>query len=418
MSIRSKLVGGVLTLFGIFIVQSCWVLVHLSGLHFQEIFTVLGDPAGGLRSVLICFLGVSTILVSILIFLIQRFIRPISHLEQAVERLAQGDLDEKSSQSLRAGDEFFKLEVAIAGLAGNLRSVFQTTSLNWHIVAEATRKVEGMAERYQGALERVADRCGDLFSSSEGLTAVSTQLEFSAEETALQSTAVSSATEEVSVSVQTMAISMDQMTESIKEISRNTNQGREIALQAVELASDTNSEISDLGMNSGEIGKVVKLISAVAAQTNLLALNATIEAARAGDAGRGFAVVANEVKELAGETARATEEISTKISRVQVNVQKVVVSAAKIQGIIEQISDMQTSVAVAIDEQTAMTAEITRSVADAASSTKEIAKNVTHVSQSAELSNNGAAQTRKAAGRLMELASEMQSMVDGIRTDQ
>jgi len=389
----------------------------VQGLGFQEIIVGPSGRAGDDRLVLIGFLGLVLLVVVILLFLIYRLFRPIFHLERVVGKLAQGNLDEPVAQGLATKDEFFKLEATILGLVEELRTLFCTGQLDWNAIAETSAKVEEMTRTYHEALERVALRCSDLFSSSEGLTAVSSQLELSAEETALQSTAVSSATEEVSVSVQTMAVSMDQMTESIKEIARNTNQGRGIARQAVELASETNAVVSDLGVNSEEIGKVIKLISSVAEQTNLLALNATIEAARAGDAGRGFAVVANEVKELAGETARATEEISSKISSVQTNVDKVVDSSGQIRGIIEEINDMQTSVAVAIDQQTAMTAEITRSVADAASATKEIARNVTNVSQSAELSNSGAGQTRKAAGRLMELASEMQTMVDEIRKE-
>jgi methyl-accepting chemotaxis protein len=372
-----------------------------------------------IRKFLFSFLGVAVAAVILLFFLIQRnVIEPIVRLKLIIGKIACGDLSQSKEGTSGSHDEFFELEQAMLGLASDLRAVFCSDVLDWAIVAEAARKVEEMTARYQDALERVALRCKDLFASSENLTTVSSQLESSAEETALQSTAVSAATEEVSTSIQTMAISMDQMSESIKEISRNTNQGREIALQAVELATDTNTAVDDLGVNSDEIGKVIQLISSVAGQTNLLALNATIEAARAGDAGKGFAVVANEVKDLAGETARATEEISSKISKVQVNVEKVVHSADKIKTIIQQISDMQTSVACAIDEQTAMTAEISRSVADAASSTKEIARNVTHVSQSAELSNNGAGQTRQSATKLMDLASDMEEMINEIRRQQ
>ena len=372
-----------------------------------------------IRKILIIFVGIALIAVLALFFLIQRnVIQPIFRLKKIVGRIASGELKANSAGSTGSRDEFFELEQAMLSLAADLRTVFQADTLDWGVVAEAVRKVEEMTQRYEEALERVALRCKDLFTSSEELTTVSSKLQSSSEDTALQSTAVSSSTEEVSTSVQSMAISMDQMSESIKEISRNTNEGREIAQRAVELSTDTNAAVHSLGENSEEIGKVIQLISSIAGQTNLLALNATIEAARAGDAGKGFAVVANEVKDLAGETGKATEEISSKVSRVQINVQKAVESAGKIKNIIEKISDMHTSVAYAIDEQTAMTAEITCSVADAASSTKEIASNVTQVSQAAELSNDGAAQTRKAAQNLMDLASEMENMVNEIRRQQ
>ena len=205
-----------------------------------------------------------------------------------------------------------------------------------------------------------------LASSSEELNKVSQSMGANADETATQANVVSAAAEQVSNNVQTVATGADEMGASIKEIAKNTAEATRVAASAVRTAEVTNATISKLGQSSAEIGQVIKVITSIAQQTNLLALNATIEAARAGEAGKGFAVVANEVKELAKETAKATEDISRKIEAIQGDTNGAVSAIGQISQVIGQISDIQTTIASAIEEQSATTNEIGRTLAEAA----------------------------------------------------
>jgi methyl-accepting chemotaxis protein len=201
------------------------------------------------------------------------------------------------------------------------------------------------------------------------------------------------------------------MLASIKEISRSMNEATRVARGAVATANSTNQTISRLGESSLEIGKVIKVITSIAQQTNLLALNATIEAARAGEAGKGFAVVANEVKELAKETARATEEISRKIETIQNDTQNAVKAIGEVGAIIGQINDISNSIASAIEEQTATTNEIGRHVQEAARGTANITGNISSVANIAADTARGAKEAQAAAQSLTEMAARMQQLV-------
>src|SRR5262245_25000627 len=205
-----------------------------------------------------------------------------------------------------------------------------------------------------------------LASSALELTAVSQQMAANSEETAAQAGVVSAAAEQVSCNVGTVASAAEEMGASIKEIARNTNEAARVATSAVKVAEKTNATVTKLGESSAEIGNVVKVITSIAQQTNLLALNATIEAARAGEAGKGFAVVANEVKELAKQTAKATEDIGRRIEAIQGDTHGAVEAIGQISKIINQINDIQNTIASAVEEQTATTGEISRNVAEAA----------------------------------------------------
>jgi methyl-accepting chemotaxis protein len=185
-----------------------------------------------------------------------------------------------------------------------------------------------------------------------------------------------------------------------------------VASSAVHAAETTNATITKLGESSAEIGKVIKVITSIAQQTNLLALNATIEAARAGEAGKGFAVVANEVKELAKETAKATEDISQKIEAIQGDTKSAVTAIAEIGEIISKINDYQNTIASAVEEQTATTNEISRNVSEAAKGSTEIAQNIVGVASAAKSTTVGAADTQKASGELSRMAAELQEVVN------
>jgi methyl-accepting chemotaxis protein len=190
-----------------------------------------------------------------------------------------------------------------------------------------------------------------------------------------------------------------------------------VATSAVKTAETTNATVAKLGESSTEIGQVIKVITSIAQQTNLLALNATIEAARAGEAGKGFAVVANEVKELAKETAKATEDISRKIEAIQTDTKGAVQAIAQISGIINQINDISNTIASAVEEQTAVTNEIARNVAEGAKGGAQVAENIASVAQAAKSTTQGANDTQTAATELSRMATELQKVVSQFKYD-
>jgi methyl-accepting chemotaxis protein len=261
------------------------------------------------------------------------------------------------------------------------------------------------------SIAQIAQNATALASSSEELSSVSGQMSSNAEETLAQSNVVSAASEQVSKNVQTVATAVEEMSASIKEIAKNATEGAKIASTAVHLANKTNDTIGKLGESSAEIGKVIKVITSIAQQTNLLALNATIEAARAGEAGKGFAVVANEVKELAKETAKATEDISQKIEAIQGDTKGAVDAIKQITSIISQMNDLSNSIAGAVEEQSATTNEMGRNVSEAAKGSSEIAQNTTAVAQAAQNTTEGAGNVQQAAAELSRMANELQGLV-------
>ncbi len=260
-------------------------------------------------------------------------------------------------------------------------------------------------------LKMTGENASTLASASEELTAVSQSMAISAGETASQATVVSAASEQVSRNVASVAAASEQMQASIREISKNANDSARVAKNAVSVAHSTSETMNRLGVSSQEIGNVIKVITSIAQQTNLLALNATIEAARAGEAGKGFAVVANEVKELAKQTAKATEEIGQKIEAIQGVTKGAVTAIGEISTIINQINDISNSIASAVEEQTVTTNEIGRSVTEAAQGVNEIARNIGGVATSAKNTTQGADDTKKASQELSQMASRLQAAV-------
>ncbi len=286
--------------------------------------------------------------------------------------------------------------------------------VTWEVITEKLRteqREKEMTENLQRVLSQVNDNALALGSASEELTAINQQLAGNAEETSTQANVVSAAAEEVSRNVQTVATGTEEMSASIKEIAKNANEAAKIAMTAVKVADTTNATVAKLGDSSTEIGKVIKVITSIAQQTNLLALNATIEAARAGEAGKGFAVVANEVKELAKETAKATEDIGQKIEAIQTDTKGAVEAIAQIGAIIGQINDISNTIASAVEEQTATTNEIGRNVSEAAKGSTEIAQNISGVAQAARSTSDGLADAQKAASQLSKMAADLQALV-------
>lgn len=296
-------------------------------------------------------------------------------------QLADGDLTQ--TFELKRKDELGQLAKALNEMGINLRQMFR----------------------------EVAGNAGAVAGASQELGAVSTQVSSNAEETAAQSNVVASAAEQVSKSVTTVATAAEEMNVTVREIAQQTAEASKVASAAVAKAQATNTSIAKLGASSAEIGHVIKVITSIAEQTNLLALNATIEAARAGEAGKGFAVVANEVKELAKQTAQATEEISQKIGTIQTDAQGAVEAIQEIAGIIKQIDEIQTVIASSVEEQAATTSEIARNANEAAQGSTEIARNIVSVSEAAKSSTRAATNTASAASELARLAAELNQAV-------
>ncbi len=250
-----------------------------------------------------------------------------------------------------------------------------------------------------------------LSDSSSALTTTATSMSATATQTSSQSQAAAAAAEQVSVGVQTVATNMEEMVASIKEIARSTNESSQMARTTLLKAQESNATITKLGTSSQEIGDVIKVISSIAQQTNLLALNATIEAARAGEAGKGFAVVANEVKELAKQTAKATNDITNKINAIQQDTQSAVEAISGISQAVEKLNGISGVIAAAVEEQTATTNEISRVVIESKQGVESIATIVRSVSSAAIENTEASNQTLNASKDLATLAGKLNALV-------
>jgi methyl-accepting chemotaxis protein len=265
--------------------------------------------------------------------------------------------------------------------------------------------------------QEVSEISQNLASASEELSANSQQMSANAEETAAQTRVVARNSELVNKNLQTVAVGTEQMGASITEIAKNATEAAKIATSAVKVAETTTITIAKLGESSTEIGQVIKVITSIAQQTNLLALNATIEAARAGEAGKGFAVVANEVKELAKETAKATEDISAKIETIQGDTKAAVQAIGNISSIINQVNAISATIATAVEEQNATTNEMARNVSEAARGSSEITQNIAGVSQAAESTTRGAGDTQQAAAELSKMGTALRELVTKFKSN-
>jgi methyl-accepting chemotaxis protein len=266
-------------------------------------------------------------------------------------------------------------------------------------------------DQVSSAMRNIAQNSEALAGSSEELSAVSHQMSSNAEETSAQANVVAAAAEQATRNLQTVAAATEEMTATIGEIAKSASTAAQVAARAVERAGIANITMTHLGESSSSISEVVKVIHSIAQQTKLLALNATIEAARAGAAGKGFAVVANEVKDLAGETARATEQIDQKIQGIRKGTDGAAEIIGEISGIIAQMHDISTTIASAVEEQTSTTKDIARNVSEAAVGESQVTETITSVAQAAKSTSAGAQSTQTAARKLSHMAAELQELV-------
>jgi methyl-accepting chemotaxis protein len=276
--------------------------------------------------------------------------------------------------------------------------------------AEKRAAMQQLAAQFQAAVGNIVD---SLTSASADLESAAGTLTQNAEVTQRLSAVVAGASEEASMNVQSVASATEEMTSSVSEIGRQMHESSKIAAEAVTQASRTDERIAALSQSAGRIGDVVKLITAIAEQTNLLALNATIEAARAGEAGRGFAVVAQEVKALASQTAKATEEIGSQIASMQAATRESVAAIKEICGTIGRISDISSTIAAAVEEQGAATQEISSNIQRTAAGTTQVAGTIAEVSQGANQTGAASSQLLSSAKQLSDSTTSLQSEIDG-----
>jgi methyl-accepting chemotaxis protein len=333
-------------------------------------------------------------------FVVGRITKPLKSVTNSITAIASGEFEARVYHHERH-DEIGAIARTIRVFRNNAieRKKLEDESAGNEVRAAEQRKADQarFVSEFQAAIGGVID---NLMGSAHQFEQVAGRLTETARSTASLSGQSASASEQASQHVQSAATASDELAASITEIGRQVHESNGIATDAVKQANATNQRMTDLTEAGNRIGDVVKLITSIAEQTNLLALNATIEAARAGDAGRGFAVVAQEVKALAAQTAKATDEISTQIAAMQSATQDSVTAIKDISGTINRISEIASVIAAAVEEQGAATQEISRNVAQAATGTTQVASNITEV-------NRGAAETGSASANLLTSAQSL-----------
>jgi len=375
----------------------------------KQVTRLLSSARFALTVLVSCVIVVS-LGVLLLIYIVSRgIIKPLQQSVNFAESVAKGDLTKQVE--VKREDEIGTLIKALNKMSSSLR--------------KTVMDVSGNAKQLACASNDLSSTATQLSSGAEEATGQSAMVAAAAEEMSVNMNNMSSSSVQVNTEVMTVSTAVEEMAASIGEVARNAEEASSVASEAAMLATESNESIGKLGTAAEEIGKVVEVIQDIAEQTNLLALNATIEAARAGDAGKGFAVVASEVKELANQTAEATENISSRIAAIQTSTNESVKSIGKISGIINNVNEVSQTIASAVEEQSITTKEIaqnvvkvahasdmvSRGVAETATASAEITKNITNVDSAAKQTAQGADQTQAAGTTLLSLSQEIEALV-------
>ncbi|GAB1640595.1 methyl-accepting chemotaxis protein [Krasilnikovia sp. MM14-A1259] len=333
-------------------------------------------------SIAAVFAIAAALAVLLALYIARQIVAPLGRVSRVLAAVADGDLSQ--DPAVEQKDELGKMAGMLRRAIGTLRET--VTELSEH------------STTLGGAARDLSDTSGQSVAD--------------AQEGARQSAAVADSAATMSTNIHTVAAGAEEMGASIREIGESATHAAGVAMRAVDVTADTSTVMARLGESSIEIGNVVKVITSIAEQTNLLALNATIEAARAGDAGKGFAVVAGEVKDLAQETARATEDIGRRVAAIQEDTTGAVAAISEISEIIGRISEFQTTIASAVEEQTVTTSEMTRNVTEAATAGGAVAQTIDDVAGAVQRINARVDGTNRAAGQLATMSEDLRRLVD------
>ncbi|MBL9035952.1 MAG: HAMP domain-containing protein [Rhodospirillaceae bacterium] len=408
--------------------RGIWVFSAYKPFEFEGVkWAIIGEvdtdeilaSATMIRNIMIGVgLAVLAVFVGIGLFGVRSVTRPLAELTEAMRVMAGGNYDTQIPATERP-DELGDMAKAADFFRGKLiegRDLAATQAAEQERQIERGKRMEAAVTKFD---EVITEIVGSVSSAATELQSTAQSLSATAEETSQQSNAVAAAAEQMTQNVQTVASATEELTSSIREIGNQVTESTRIVGTAVTQAEDTNGKVKTLAEAAQKIGDVVTLINEIAGQTNLLALNATIEAARAGEAGKGFAVVASEVKNLATQTAKATEEISGQVRSIQ---EATETSAQAIEGIaqtINRVNEISTAIASAVEEQGAATQEISRNVQEASSGTAEVSSNITGVTQASQQTSAGSTQVLSAASELAKngerLRQEVESFLHTVR---